>query len=133
MGGWVGTEIGRSLKTRTSTEIRPPKTGKKRFILLSAQGQPAQRSWWVFPGRRPHLLVSRISHVCLPNKLQPLLFSRPLSPSLGWPVAACVRHVSTDDDEQSKDAQDAIQKLTDATTKTIDEKVSAKEKDILKV
>ncbi|CAM9531348.1 unnamed protein product [Ectocarpus sp. 4 AP-2014] len=35
--------------------------------------------------------------------------------------------------DQSKDAQDAIQKLTDKTTKTIDEKVAAKEKDILKV
>lgn len=35
--------------------------------------------------------------------------------------------------DQSKDAQDAIQKLTDKTTKLIDEKVAAKEKDILKV
>eukprot|EP00904_Undaria_pinnatifida_P011098 jgi/Undpi1/7118/HiC_scaffold_22.g09592.m1 len=35
--------------------------------------------------------------------------------------------------DQSKDAQDAIQKLTDKYAKTIDEKVSAKEKDILKV
>ncbi|CAN0303544.1 unnamed protein product [Ectocarpus fasciculatus] len=35
--------------------------------------------------------------------------------------------------DQSKDAQDAIQKLTDKNTKTIDEKVAAKEKDILKV
>ncbi|CAM9581145.1 unnamed protein product [Pylaiella littoralis] len=35
--------------------------------------------------------------------------------------------------DQSKDAQDAIQKLTDATIKVIDEKVSAKEKEILKV
>lgn len=34
---------------------------------------------------------------------------------------------------QSKDLQDAIQKLTDKTTKTIDETVSAKEKEILKV
>lgn len=39
----------------------------------------------------------------------------------------------TDNKPQSKDAQDAIQKLTDATTKTIDEKVSTKEKEILKV
>ncbi|CAN0128297.1 unnamed protein product [Scytosiphon promiscuus] len=35
--------------------------------------------------------------------------------------------------DQSKDLQDAIQKLTDKTTKTIDETVSAKEKEILKV
>lgn len=34
---------------------------------------------------------------------------------------------------QSKDAQDAIQKLTDKHAKVIDERVSAKEKDILKV
>ncbi|CAM9557906.1 unnamed protein product [Ascophyllum nodosum] len=35
--------------------------------------------------------------------------------------------------DQSKDAQDAIQKLTDKFAKVIDEKVAAKEKDILKV
>ncbi|CAM9783345.1 unnamed protein product, partial [Laminaria digitata] len=35
--------------------------------------------------------------------------------------------------DQSKDAQDAIQKLTDKYAKSIDEKVTAKEKDILKV
>lgn len=35
--------------------------------------------------------------------------------------------------DQSKDAQDAIQKLTDKHAKVIDERVSAKEKDILKV
>lgn len=34
---------------------------------------------------------------------------------------------------QAKDATDAIQKLTDKFTKTIDERVAAKEKDILKV
>lgn len=34
---------------------------------------------------------------------------------------------------QAKDATDAIQKLTDKCTKLIDEKVAAKEKDILKV
>ena len=35
--------------------------------------------------------------------------------------------------QKSKDAQDAIQKLTDKFAKVIDEKVAAKEKDILKV
>ena len=87
----------------------------------------------------PHLVAARASVSRIPSrKHRRNRFRFPFSPSciglLCFLRKNYCRFSSADDKtEQSKDAQDAIQKLTDATTKAIDEKVSTKEKDILKV